>query len=424
MPLSFLRAPSLHGLALPFVMFALALLGPEDALARDIPVDGPAALETVLAEAQGGDRLLLAPGTYGKLGLNGKRIDFASTVTITSADPDDRAVFSELSIYKAANITLDGILFDYTFAPGDKRNHRPFALVGAQNVTIRNSVFDGDEAYGLEPQLNGNGYAYGLSVRSSRDIAIEDNLIRTFKRGFLFSGVSDLAVTGNEVTDMSGDGMNFAQVQHVRIEDNYIHDFRRDDASRIHPDMIQFWTAGKSKPNVDILIRGNLLSSGQGPYTQSIFMRNEEVDRKRAGKEMFYRDLVIADNLIINAHLHGITVGETKGLTIRNNTLVRNPGSDGPKNNKNLYTPMIRASSKSEDVMIVDNVMFRLEGFDDQSGWIVRNNYLVQDRTRLKPGFYGMVFEGGDPLDPASFRPKPGGPLDGTGIGAPAFPRP
>ena len=151
-------------------------------------------------------------------------------------------------------------------------------------------------------------------------------------------------------------------------------------------------------------------------------MRNDLVDRDLAGEEMFYRDVVIEDNVIINAHLHGISLGESQGVRIENNSVIRNARSEGERDNVALYDPRISVSSKSRDVRIVGNVVSRIAGFEQQEDWEARDNFLIQDRHQLKPGYYGHVFADalqGDPSDLSSFHPKPGGPLDGTGYGAP-----
>ena len=88
--------------------------------------------------------------------------------------------------------------------------------------------------------------------------------------------------------------------------------------------MIQFWTNGTTSPSTNITISENFLDSGNGEWTQSIFMRNEAVDSQGAGTEMFYQNVLIENNVIYNAHTHGITVGEADGLIIRNNTILQN----------------------------------------------------------------------------------------------------
>ena len=54
-------------------------------------------------------------------------------------------------------------------------------------------------------------------------------------------------------------------------------------------------------------------------------MRNDVVDKGLAGKEMFYRNVLIEDNRIFNHLTHGITVGETDGLIVRGNSLEAAP---------------------------------------------------------------------------------------------------
>ena len=72
-------------------------------------------------------------------------------------------------------------------------------------------------------------------------------------------------------------------------------------------------------------------------------MRNEMVDTGGAGDEMFYRNITIEDNVIYNAQVHGITVGETHGLTIKNNTILRNQASG---DDKLVHVPRIYCQRK------------------------------------------------------------------------------
>ncbi len=267
----------------------------------------------------------------------------------------------------------------------------------------------------------GFGHGYALSVRGLKGFRLEQSRITGFLRGVIIDTSRDVIVRNNELSGMSSDGLDFVQVENVLIEGNYLHDFFRPPTSKAHPDMIQFWTNGTRRPSKNITIRRNILSSGKGMWTQSIFMRNEMVDARGAGLEMFYRNISITENLIINAHLHGITVGETMGLTIANNTLIRNPGSAGKKKKYQLWTPQISIKHRSRDVRITANVAEAVHGFREQEDWQLRDNLMVQNRSRLKPGHYSQVLDTFDPQDPTTTRPRPGGPLDGTGIGAPAF---
>ena len=159
----------------------------------------------------------------------------------------------------ASNLSFDGILFDYTFAASDASNFKPFEVNGSSNVTIRNSVFDGDLAEGKWAGADGFGWTYGLSVRSSRGVTIENNEVYDFLRGMIFYKSAELDVLGNDVHSIRSDGMDFAEVQDVLIEDNHLHDFPLPEGSADHRDMIQFWTSGTRQASTDITIRGNRL---------------------------------------------------------------------------------------------------------------------------------------------------------------------
>jgi hypothetical protein len=363
--------------------------------------------------------LELAPGEYGDLSLRG--FSARNSVIIRSAKPEKPARLSAMTLRDVAGITFENLVFDYDFQTGDKLNLRPFQILDSQRIVIRGALFEGDVARGYEASDNGFPTAFGLGVRNSSDITLENSEIRNFFRATVMSQSKNLTVTGNDIHGIRMDGMNFAEVQGVRIEGNHIHDFKRSLKSKDHADMIQFWTNRTKSPSHNIVIRNNVLNSGKGWFTQSIFMRNDLVDRGLAGPEMFYRDITIENNLIINAHLHGITVGETNGLFIRNNTVVRNATSEGKRKSPGLWIPQIRAAEASHNVEIVRNVTHTIKGVTTQPDWQVSDNFFVQDNARSKSGFYGDVFGRSalqNPTQARSFLPKTGGTLDDPNIGA------
>ena len=400
--------------------------GTQDGAASRRQVAGPEDLALALSEAGrpgAPHELLLEGGDYGTLRLVGGPACFDRPVTIASADPTRPARFTGLAVRDACNVIFDGLLFDYSYRRGDNDLTRPFMLHASRDMVVRNSVFDGDLAQGGPEVDNGFGMATGLDLRDDDGIRIEHNLFRDFFRGLLLNRSRNLALTGNEITGMRSEGLNAAAVEGLLIEGNLIHDFRVSPKSEDHRDMIQFWTAGTETPSTDITIRGNLLNSGSGLYTQSIFIRNERVDAGQAGEEMYYRNLLIEENVIVNAHLHGITVGQTEGLTIRNNTLIHNPLSNGSGGSAELWTPRIRLSPDSNRVSVTGNITPQIDGPERRRDWDVRDNVFVQDLRPERPGWYGSVFAGalrGAPGDLASFRYLPQGPA-GRGGGAAAL---
>lgn len=396
-------------------LLLIVSLGYATTLSAEILRADPDTYMPVLRKATGGDTVLLAPGTYPTLWIDKNTFLAGSPeqpIILASADPSNPARLLRLRLKEVSNITFDGLIFDYLHADGAAIDTKEFTIADAQNITIRNSVFDGVE------QNFGRGF--GLMVRWTKGFRLENSQIRGFYRGAVVTESRDIVVADNEFYGMSSDGLNFSEVRNVRIEGNQLRDFRRSKSSQAHPDMIQFWTNGNEIKTRDVVIRRNLLEAGTGMWTQSIFMRNEKVDSQNGGRDFFYRNITIEDNVIVNGHLHGITVGETDGLMIRNNTVVRNAAS-APGARYGVSTPQIRVARRSQNVTVTQNVAAVIEGHEGQSGWRVANNFIVQDQGRAQSGFYGAVFGPAALESPPSvqaFAPRSGGPLDGAGIGA------
>jgi parallel beta-helix repeat protein len=379
-------------------------------------------IAAAIQAAKPGAVIELVGGDYGALNLRGLSGAVDAPITLRSADPANPAIMTGLNLREVSHLVLDGLLFDYTFRVEDSPSLRPFQVFTTRDLVIENSTFDGDLADSDLPDQGAYPTGFGLAVRSSAQIRLENNEMRDFYRGFVIRDVVDLSVLNNDVHAIRMDGMNFAQVERVLIEGNTIHDFKRALNSIDHSDMIQFWTSQTERPSVDITIRNNVLNSGLGWYTQSIFMRNEMVDSGLAGKEMFYRNIVIEGNVIVNAQAHGITVGEADGLTIRNNTILHNPRSDAKPLKPRLRTPQVRVSKDALNVQIVNNVLPNIVGYENQSDWRVADNLIIQDSTDKQPNHYNTLFmapQSGDPRDLGSFQYLAGGALAGAGIGAP-----
>ncbi len=366
-------------------------------------------LAAALEQATGGEIIALAPGDYGSLDLNDARapyVHYADTVTITSADPENPASFSNVSLRGVENLQFDTVVFDYAFEPGDPNHLKPFSIEDSSNIAIRNSVFDGDVAHGNGPAEDGYGTAIGLFVTNSDGVTVDNNEFFEFHRGAVFDYSENLKVLNNDVHAMSSDGFNFAAVSDVLIEGNTLHDFAKPPESDAHKDMIQFWTSGTSQPSTDIIIRGNFLYIGEGDPTQSIFMRNGLVDMGLAGEEMFYRDVLIEHNVIYNAHTHGITVGETDGLIIRNNTILEHKETD---DEVLVSVPTINVSADAKNVHVTDNIVPRLSE-PENADHEYENNLIVQSEYLENPNYVGDLFVdayAGSDVDLASLQAIP-----------------
>jgi hypothetical protein len=290
-------------------------------------------LVSALQGASGGDRIVLAAGNYGNVSLTGH--DFNGTVTVSGAG---RASFTGLALRDVENLTLDSVSFDYV--PGRSASSRiPFTVTDSKNVTIRNADFDGHLS-------GGYGTSLGLRVMDSSGITVENSDFAKFQRGAYFTGVTDLVVRGNDMRLMSEDVLEFAQVIDARIERNHLHDMETPPA-RMHKDLIQFWSAGTSKPSADIVIQDNVLESDE-PLVHGIYLGNEI---GRYNKSFKYQNIQILDNKITSGHVMGIDVEHASNVIIRGNDLRIHPAV--PK--KPINTPGIEVSPDSTKVVISGN---------------------------------------------------------------------
>lgn len=355
-------------------------------------VSNAAELAAALDKAKAGSTIILKAGNYGDFGYSSK--SFASAVTLKSDESGKPAVFTSFVLSNVSGLNVDGVKFDYRPPAGTPDGQTNFMLKSVSNVTISNSVFDGADGRGLGPAYDGYGIGIGLSVRDSERVTIKNNEFTNFHRGAAFGSTNGLKVVNNELHDMSGDGLDFADVDKVLIKGNRIHDFHRPDSSTAHPDFIQFWTSGTNSPSVNVKILNNFLYQGEGIETQSIFMRNELVDTGTAGAEMFYRNILIAGNVIKNSHYHGITVGETAGLEIKNNTILQN---EKMELGGTVSVPSVNVSGASTGVSVHDNILPRMGGAlpAPPLDWLVENNFIVQVDNPRAANYAGYVFADG-----------------------------
>lgn len=382
-------------------------------------------LEAAIAQAAGGDTILLRGGDYGKLdlvdGRQGVDIRFNSEVTIASADPNDPAVFSSISLRGASNMTLDGLVVDYDFQPGDNINAESIRVMNSSDITVRNSVLDGDVAYGTNSASDGYGYGLGVMVRTSQNVTVENNEIYGFFRGIAVKDSDQVSVLNNDLHSMRKDGFNASQVIDLLVEGNHIHDFIGSPTAGDHRDMIQLWTVGTSEQSQNITIRGNTLDIGQGDETQSIFFDNQLVQRGQAGLEMFFKDVLIEDNVIVNRHLNGVRIGPSDGLVIRNNTILHSDGAQVDGQDAPIEIPRIFLGSNSRNVVVEDNITSQITGYNGQSSWSVQNNVIAQDQNPNASGYYDSLFVNSSQIDVnGGFVAIPGGTIENLGVGAAA----
>ncbi|MBB5516277.1 Ca2+-binding RTX toxin-like protein [Rubricella aquisinus] len=419
-------------------------------ITKQIIVSTQAELTAALDTATGGETILLASGYYGDLQISPKSLKnsegvYDSTVTIKSLNPEDPAVFNSVEIAGGQNMHFADLKFEFTPQEGDGTTTRVFDIHGwsladrdASNITVENSLFVGQpvpDDLGGDPNDPEDVYAHGgnvagmatgiaFSANGASDISFIGNEVTNFYRGVVFSDTDDINFSDNYIHGLRSDGADFAQVKNVLIEGNEIRDmtpWRHEDAvaKGDHADLIQFWTSSTTEPSENIIIRDNLLHVSDGDPSQSILMRNELVDSGQAGEEMFYRNILIEDNLIYNAQAHGTRIGEGFDITIKNNTYIQNiDHADGT-----VTVPAITVALTSENVTIENNIVPRIANEDAMRdlGFNISNNLMIQNTDPNGENYVGDLFIdalSGKYSSVADLQLIPGSAADGMGVGA------
>lgn len=376
-------------------------------------VSSASELQDALNKATGGDEIRLAGGDYGELELQGT--DFKSTVTIVSADPSDMAQFSALSVQGSSYIAFEKIVFDYEYEPGDRTAATNFEIVESSNISISDSVFDGDVAYGTGTSADGAGTGRGLRIRESSDIVISDTEFHSWWKAVNINTSQDVDFIGNDIHSIRSDGINVGSSQRILIEDNYIHDFGAAEGSSDHRDMIQI-KRSNGVGSEDIVIRNNVFDMGEGDYAQTIFAGSDSA--VESDPDGWHTDIIVEGNIIYNAHTHGITFSLTDGLEITNNTILAVPrDKDG-----GITIPTIKVTTESKDVTVEKNVVAGFNGYEGQTDWSVKNNVFVQNTDPSAPFYYDdhfIYYATADEDGYNQFGVKPGSLIEELGAGSP-----
>lgn len=274
-----------------------------------INVSGKAQLASALKSAKAGDVLSLAGGNYGSVSLS------KGGITIKSASDGNQAVFSALKGKGVSNLTIDNVKFD-----GPGHSGTGLTLSNASNVKVLNSDFT------------------------------------DYRVGSFIYEVTGLTVSGNTFNRMYIDAMNFADINGGSISNNYYQE-SGSLPHYTHKDFIQFWTnAGYGQAaSKNISITGNKFFSKDGD-THGIFINNEWHGQK-------YENITISNNYLKSSQTHGITVNYGNGVTIANNTVIK----DGSG------TPTINVTPDSTNVKILNNTAPAVAD-KGNSSWVVSGN--------------------------------------------------
>ncbi|HXU99996.1 MAG TPA: right-handed parallel beta-helix repeat-containing protein [Caulobacteraceae bacterium] len=262
-----------------------------------ITVASAAALSAALANAQGGDTIVLQSGNYGTLNL--QNVHFATRLNIVSANRANPAIFNSLNIENSAGLAFSGVT-----VKGSGTGVWYYAnIINSSDVFFINGTIEGSDS-------NLANDAGGLNIQGSRRIHVKGSTFTQLTTGISNGGTLRVNVENNSFFNIQSDGIDSAGSSYLNITGNYFSDF--SPAPGQHPDGIQFWTENTTVSAHDITISGNTIIRGAGAAVQGIFVQDD------SGKLPYLR-LQISNNVVTGEGYNGIAVQGSNGAIVSGN---------------------------------------------------------------------------------------------------------
>ena len=255
-------------------------------------------LNAALTFAQSGDTIQLAAGTYSGVVVNG--LHFDHNVTITSVDPANRAIITDLSVSGSNGLSFSNLELLVNGVGGDT----PFKVTSSQDIH-----FDQLNVHG---SLDGNPQndLTAILIRSSSDVSVTNSEFQQLHHALEHLDDTGLTFVGNAFHDLRTDAIRGGGSSNVLVASNTFRDFF--PVAGDHGDAIQFWTTNTTASAHDITVADNLFIRGTGGVAQGVFMRDE------VGGLPFIH-VTISNNTIIGGMFNGITVAGGQDVTIDHN---------------------------------------------------------------------------------------------------------
>ena len=392
-------------------------------MSKTILVDNPSTLRAAVERATGGETFVLreagtpyAIHVYGP--QNTVKGHFDAPIRFTSENPDRPVWVSHLYIREVGNVIVDNVhvLADEMSASWTYQN----VLYRATDIRLDSITFEG-AARGLHDgsagTVRGNT---SMRIIYSSDIEVKNSLFTNSFDGITTEFSSNINIIYNEFTRLQQDGIHGTAVKGINIVGNLFHDFLGVRYDWHHSDMIQYWVNNPGNTVENMLIADNVIMARDGFANQTILLTNSVVNQG-GGLDQYYKNITITNNLIYNGQGHGAYVESVDGLTITNNTMVRNDMAGVVVNttySASAAPPIIQIIGGTRNAIVDRNVTDRI--IVTNSDVAVGDNIDINYQNRTGAYAINKLFvnvEGGGAKTLADFGPRPGGLIDIYGHG-------
>lgn len=266
-----------------------------------IPVNSTASLVRALQTAHNGDVISVAAGSYAGVVL--KNISIAGNVTITSADPNHPAVFTDLMVKNSSGLTFQNL--DFVAQAGAANNS--FQVSGSSRIAFNHIEMEGPANLGSGQEQS------AFMIRGSTGVSVSNSEFHNLWHGLSMLDNDGVTVTGNYFHDIRTDGVRGGGNSNLTVSGNMFTDFY--PAPGDHPDAVQIWTTNTTKSASNITVTDNVILRGDGKPMQGIFIQDEV-------GTLPFKNVTVTGNLVAGAMYNGIAVKHVDGGVVSGNTVL------------------------------------------------------------------------------------------------------
>jgi hypothetical protein len=352
--------------------------------------------------AKAGDTIVLHSGDYGELQIVSK--NNATPITIAAVDGNEPR-FTHVHVQMSSQWVLRGLHVapdpDAAERPRNLINIVPYGRGSVSDITIEHCALKSADDTSKWSKDDWNRRAVsGINAGGTR-ITIRHNQLTNINFGISVTA-SHALVEHNTIENFSGDGLrglgDHSTFQYNTVKNCY-------DVNKNHDDGFQSWSRGDDGKVGTGVVKGIKLIG-------NTFVNYTDPDQPHRGTlqgigcfDGFFEDWVVANNVVVTDHWHGITLLGARNCVIVHNTVIdQNDRRPGP--------PWVmigrHKDGRASTGCIVRNNLTTAVRIDRGQDVAADHNLIVDDPAR-----YFVDAEGFD------LRPRPGCPAIDAGGDAP-----
>lgn len=290
------------------VCAALFVIAPFTSVDAAVRRASPDTLARVLASAQSGDEIVLAPGSYDPFKIRLR--EFVPALRISASG----AVFNGIVLEGVRGVSISGGEFRpppgrVNPKTGTRELGHGLRIGNSREVRVSAATFLGPgAASSAATPVFGEGW--GVTGTFNEGLEISDSTFRGLYMGISLARSRNVGIKRNRFELMRSDGVQLAESQGALIEGNTCRDTRIRDYE--HADCIQLWSRPNTPPTSDITIRRNQIEGA----TQGIGLFNHEKDGVNDGG---FDRIIIEENDVHVSMPQAIALYDGRDSVVRNN---------------------------------------------------------------------------------------------------------